>query len=295
MRAVVTGSRCSGKLRPVEQPESAIEADTPKFAASSDLLEAPRAVSGEGSCVPRVRKEHHSVGTVTYPLDPFCDERVPDTSSPEIGRDRDSHQILTRRCRALRIRPKFRRCPADLQVINLSNHDQPLRVVDGGRHHCGESVGSCPAGTMLHILNAADVVWSGNANRRDSAALVRPGVVAFDHSTILHVETNPADRPIKSLRLRDTNLFRKRFGLRAPELDGHSVKLLAGAPRRRTSTIGAEKAGVRPISIRVAFAEISDLDKMNGTDPLPVRFPATPCCPENAVISADNSPVNRTD
>ena len=28
--------------------------------------------------------------------------------------------------------------------------------------------------------------------------------------------------------------------LRAPELDGHSVKFLAGAPRRRTSTIRAE-------------------------------------------------------
>ena len=30
------------------------------------------------------------------------------------------------------------------------------------------------------------------------------------------------------------------FRIRAPELDGHSVKFLAGAPRRRTSTIGAE-------------------------------------------------------
>ncbi|MEC5170693.1 hypothetical protein RCH11_003190 [Glaciihabitans sp. GrIS 2.15] len=122
--------------------------------------------------------------------------------------------------------------------------------------------------------------------------------LAHGSSVMLRVErTSIADRAERDAAAPAgfTRNVRIAFRLRAPELDGHSVNFLAGAPRRRTSTIGAEKAGVRPINISVAFAEISDLDKMNGTDPPSVCFPATPRCPENAVISADNSPVNRTD
>jgi hypothetical protein len=49
------------------------------------------------------------------------------------------------------------------------------------------------------------------------------------------------------------------------------------------------------MNIRVSFAVVFDLDKMNGMDCPSVRFPAAPRCLENAAISADNSPANRTD
>ena len=125
--------------------------------------------------------------------------------------------------------------------------------------------GHCSKSTQRRVGRASRFFETGSRITRTCSVALRVKTTDLSSSSACSLTTLwPRSQPTATWSSPGVS-SRSAFRLWAPELDGHSVKFLAEAPRRRTSIIGAEWAGVRPITIRDAFAEISDLDKMNGT------------------------------